>query len=506
MARPLTPTAAASSSPHLLYEKSTFDHSWLLEAQNFPTPFGPVIAGSGVTVSTQTVAGGFTGYTVSASGTNSGGGSSIASFNGKGTNTTFYGPLTATNYPIIAGNSNGAHLGVSLQSWDKVYAGSTRDDPTLPGSWILLPDRGGLGFRDGSRIWGWNDHDSTNANQNELQVEGNFKMTLSCPNSGGFGGFQMGTSGAAHDAFWFQYDTDGTTPTLGFSKLVQFRTKSGGSTEAQSSIRAFAVDTAGSSNQLCFFTGNSSPIDNSGGTLTLRLDPTFTYIPKSVFFGDSAYVTNKLWVGTDAGYFQGAGAAPLLDIAAGTVSGIMLGAVSGTQVRTANTDKTFGLQAVPYANSQQPFSVFNGLAHNSYGELFIGGGTSAGRGFYSIDFYAIPYDDPGHGVSQMQVTSSGVEMFNLLKTDSGINAARGVNSTLNNNALPNVISPTGSPFNWTNTVGGNIFVMIYGGTVSQVTVNNLNMWTVSNVTIPLQTNEWIRVTYSAPPGIVWKSF
>ena len=154
-------------------------------------------------------------------------------------------------------------LGVDL-SWAENGRG------IVSGSSIGFPDRAGIFWADGSYIYGWNNHDGDGVNRNELIVQGNHKLSMQCYDAGGNGGFQMGGSGPYHDSFWFQYDTDGINPALGFSKLVKFVTISAGAagtTYAYSAIRAFAADTNSGMNTLRFYSGDPSPIDSSGATL-----------------------------------------------------------------------------------------------------------------------------------------------------------------------------------------------------------------------------------------------
>jgi hypothetical protein len=179
--------------------------------------------------------------------------------------------------PLIVGNSRGAHFNCQACSWTNTPAASYTNlllgvDHQLPwvlGSSILVPDRGGMFWADGSGIYGWNDHSETlfGGGANELQILGNTQMALACYNAAyADGGFQMGGSGGFHDKFWFQYDTDSAIPGLGFSKLVQFVTRSGpNNTYAYSAIRAVAADTFSGRNTLNFYSGTPSAIDNSGG-------------------------------------------------------------------------------------------------------------------------------------------------------------------------------------------------------------------------------------------------
>jgi hypothetical protein len=69
---------------------------------------------------------------------------------------------------------------------------------------------------------------------------------------------------------------------------------------------------------------------------------------------------------------------------------------------------------------------------------------------------------------------------------------------------PTSISPTGSPFSWTNTNPFNVSLYIYGGTVSAVAVNGGQIASGSGQALFLQPNERATVTYSGTPTMKWK--
>jgi hypothetical protein len=84
-----------------------------------------------------------------------------------------------------------------------------------------------------------------------------------------------------------------------------------------------------------------------------------------------------------------------------------------------------------------------------------------------------------------------------------------VSSTAGNGLalLPIAVGP--SPFSFTNTFGKNIFVFAGGGTVSAVSLNGTALpaaFLTGSSTYPLQPNEVLKVTYTAPPTMLWKPF
>jgi hypothetical protein len=178
--------------------------------------------------------------------------------------------------PFMVGTARGAHFqcGVCANTntpaltYTNLILGVDHNSPNLSGSSILIPDRGGIFWADGSGIYGWNDHSGEGgAAHNEMQILGQNKLAFACYNAATCdGGFQMGGSGPIHDKFWFQYDTAPGIPGQGFSKLIQFVTRSGpNNAYAYSAIRAVAADTSSDRNTLNFYSGSPSAIDNTGG-------------------------------------------------------------------------------------------------------------------------------------------------------------------------------------------------------------------------------------------------
>jgi len=74
------------------------------------------------------------------------------------------------------------------------------------------------------------------------------------------------------------------------------------------------------------------------------------------------------------------------------------------------------------------------------------------------------------------------------------------------NALPlTAVTLTGSPFNWTNRMGMNLTVFVYGSVGQQTKLNGttlVNSYT-SLLTLPMQPGDWITVTYSGGTPLVW---
>jgi hypothetical protein len=85
----------------------------------------------------------------------------------------------------------------------------------------------------------------------------------------------------------------------------------------------------------------------------------------------------------------------------------------------------------------------------------------------------------------------------------------GVTSLSSNLLAPASITVSGSPFNWTNCFGKNVFVFLdlSGATNTSVKVNGAQIFGAATGTavIPLQPNEYTTVTYSSGmPAMTWK--
>lgn len=82
-------------------------------------------------------------------------------------------------------------------------------------------------------------------------------------------------------------------------------------------------------------------------------------------------------------------------------------------------------------------------------------------------------------------------------------------TTKSNLLAPASVSVGASPVSITNTFSTSAFFFIAGGTVSQIDINGQAISTGSLTelsTIPLQTNEWMTLTYSIAPTVRWKPY
>ena len=71
------------------------------------------------------------------------------------------------------------------------------------------------------------------------------------------------------------------------------------------------------------------------------------------------------------------------------------------------------------------------------------------------------------------------------------------------------ITVTASPFNWTNTLSKNVVVYTYGITGSAAingTTYTSSLTALDAAPAFLQPGEWVTVTYTVAPTMVWKPF
>lgn len=86
----------------------------------------------------------------------------------------------------------------------------------------------------------------------------------------------------------------------------------------------------------------------------------------------------------------------------------------------------------------------------------------------------------------------------------GTSSVNKLASTASNGVAPVSISVGASPFTWTNTTGGNVFVFISGGPPSDVQINGTTVG-LDIRTVPLQELETVTVTYTGTaPTMTYK--
>jgi len=97
----------------------------------------------------------------------------------------------------------------------------------------------------------------------------------------------------------------------------------------------------------------------------------------------------------------------------------------------------------------------------------------------------------------------------VLGPSEGSGTTSGVTSTASNGQELVAIAIGPSPFHFTNTFGKNVFVFSARGTVTAISLNGSALppaFLSGPGTYPLQPNEILTVTYSAPPTMLWKPF
>ena len=167
--------------------------------------------------------------------------------------------------------------------------------------------------------------------------------------------------------------------------------------------------------------------------------------------------------------------------------------------------------------------ISNALALYGFGSNYIDNLTGAGgpwiTGVYNV---------PGSGNATRYISGDGThptpdghwylarrlatELSNRgVPTTSGTRTrtTSGLTSTAANGHALASITVGPSPFNFTNTFGKNIFVFAAGGTVTAISLNGSTLpqaFFTGPGTYPLQPDEILTVTYSAPPTMLWKPF
>ena len=162
----------------------------------------------------------------------------------------------ATNF--ILGDDHEARRLNGSWSYTNICVGVSSTNLGTPGGNIALPDWGGLMWASGAAIFDWGGHSMEGGSpHNELQIMGSSKIGIACYDlRDGNAGVQMGGSGPFHDHFWFQYDSSSGQPGLGWSKMIQFVTRSGiQNLYAYSAIQGVAADTQSAQNMIRFYSG-----------------------------------------------------------------------------------------------------------------------------------------------------------------------------------------------------------------------------------------------------------
>lgn len=316
----------------------------------------------------------------------------------------------------ITGWSNGANF-TGFSSYTNILVGYALNDPATKAASIGFPDRNGIFWASGPRIWDWNDHASLG---NELQIECGAGLALTAPAAASnpeLFGFQMGGSGHFADHFRFQYDTASGNVNPGYSKLIKFITRSGsGDTLASCGIRARALNTSATSNSLCFFSPPPAVIDDTGGSLQFEIRP--DYVHDNIHLANKLQTTNLL--GTGSAAFTGSGSvlAHGFDICSGEFPSMVVGAESSAVTRGANTSKFFWMGGAAYDNST-PDALIGFTDSSSTTEMYLGGGTGTMRAANTIRFYAAASHNGTTGTEIMTANSSSLTVAGFVQAASG---------------------------------------------------------------------------------------
>lgn len=318
--------------------------------------------------------------------------------------------LMFTNW--TTGCSNGA--GFTGTSYSNLFIGSTLSAPTTRGASIGFPDRNGVYYLSGARLWDWNDHFLSGGTipRNEFQFEVGCGAALTAPNAivdPENLGWQLGYSGQSAEHFRFQYDSTNGAPGANFGKLIKFVTRSGaGNTFAYSAIRAVAVNTTATSNSINFYSPAPLCLDNTGGTLQFSITPTGIRATQPAIFDDRLRSTNYIFSGKDGG-FQIGGATPGLDVSSGLFPGVVFGGDLSQSTRTASTQKYSYMAGAAYDNST-PIATMGHSDASGTSELYLGGGTGSLRAQNTIRFYAAASHNGTTGTEAFTISSTGVQI------------------------------------------------------------------------------------------------
>jgi hypothetical protein len=141
-------------------------------------------------------------------------------------------------------------------------------------------------------------------------------------------------------------------------------------------------------------------------------------------------------------------------------------------------------------NNTQPAIVMNGANDSYVAQNDLGAGFSA-------SYY-------GSGNNNFFTARAGRNVgFNVAAPTASL-SANGINNTAGNLQPVVTIPPGASPYTWVNTTGLSVLLWVGGGTVSSITVNGASAFVSSNHDIPLQNGEYVTVTYSAAPVMLYK--
>lgn len=152
----------------------------------------------------------------------------------------------------------------------------------------------------------------------------------------------------------------------------------------------------------------------------------------------------------------------------GTYQGIDVGAaISGLSITSSRSTVEAG-----FANTQNAGILINSTAQNNY--QLIGNNVQANVHF--------TIDDLGTGTNK------------IIKGNSGYNPRSAV------------ITPTGSPFTYTNNSGDTETVVIAGGAVSSVTLAGLGISSSTNLSVALPQNQSLVVTYTTAPTMAYYGY
>ena len=288
-------------------------------------------------------------------------------------------------------------------------------------------------------------------------------------------GYYPATNGASEGNFILT-NTDGS---------IVFAALNGSITNIElnnTNMVVWGTNSATTNNRALTIANGAMAVTNAGGRWEFYPDASYTGSNCAAAYVDRSGVTkislgtNGQWMGNLAVY------GPTLTLGVGNFNGVGLG-----QAR-------YGLTA----NSGQNTNV---LTFSRAGEQAA---TNACIWVSNTAAPVFAIMDGAYGTT----VSAGIRTISpqaALHVNGMIRSDIGYASWQSNRLAVATLSPTGgaATWNWTNSYVNNVFVFLGGGSISAISINGTSLGTGQTnsglMTIPLQTNEWVTATYSAPP-------
>jgi len=160
------------------------------------------------------------------------------------------------------------------------------------------------------------------------------------------------------------------------------------------------------------------------------------------------------------------------------------------------------------------------LTYGHSGSIAIGGGVETddpemwlsilnGQAHIGVMKTGVLGDYTALNALPLHINTNSTTVVKDLNATGTVSANNGLVSLANNKGSLYPVTPTGSPFSFTNTFGTNVItVFVGGGTVSAIGINDTDLGVGNNMpgmSLPgIQPGEWVTVTYSVAPTIKWK--